>query len=596
MAPQLSLNYSTATVDTERWSNYKNESGGYRVQAGLPGIGWNIGGLGYIAWASKGSDVNNGNDDHYSFVFNGTSDEFRYTDTQTESFAKITKNLTTQPDPTDGSVKVTGTGSWTVTTPDGTQHIFGGAPVHYSNSSTTSNQSILLDDIGALDTYRWVNKWYLSKSIDGNGNYIEYSYNSDKRETNCSTNNKYRGAGGWYYRAIRPASITWGGNQTTGVPHRMKVIFDYESRTDIDIWNRTDPCTQSIYSTDRLKRITVQVHSENLWKPFREYELSYEYTAPPAGPAHSWLNAIALYGFASNGTRTATHLQTYSFAYIVYAIHSEVYMMTAKNGRGGIVSYDYVAPQLQICSIDGTTTCELKPYRRQVNVKRVYDGIIGVGLNKGNWTQTSYGYGLGILRKNKNDPVDFLGYESAWTITYAVNGTTTEAAVTENWFYRNNGNTSPTTIANNPDPRMGRLDFKRVLQPISASCPVAQQVNYGSFQRCKMAETNPTYTALTGSGPTWTPISNYTTHPRWVRQDSIVNWTDGAALAKVFTYDPTKQGNNQFGNVTKVEESDVSSNGTLTLLRRTETEYFPNTSAYVVNLPARVQVYKPQQL
>ena len=175
LAPQLSLNYSSATVDSQRWDNNKNQSDGYRVQAGLPGIGWNLGGLGYIAWTSKGIDVGNGNDDHYSFVFNGTSDEFLYTDTQTESFAKISKNLTTQYDPTDGNVKVTGTGSWTVTTRDGTQHIFGGAPVHYSNSSTTSNQSILLDDIGALDTYRWVNKWYLSKSIDGNNTFAKMS-------------------------------------------------------------------------------------------------------------------------------------------------------------------------------------------------------------------------------------------------------------------------------------------------------------------------------------------------------------------------------------------------------------------------------------
>ena len=107
--------------------------------------------------------------------------------------------------------------------------------------------------------------------------------------------------------------------------------------------------------------------------------------------------------------------------------------------------------------------------------------------------------------------------------------------------------------------------------------------------RCKLAETDPTYTALTGSGTSWTPISSYTAHPRWVRQDSVVNWVDGAALAQVFTYAAAQQNNTQYGNVTKVEERDGSTGGTL--LRRTETEYFPNTSAHVVSLPARVQVY-----
>jgi hypothetical protein len=44
-----------------------------------------------------------------------------------------------------------------------------------------------------------------------------------------------------------------------------------------------------------------------------------------------------------------------------------------------------------------------------------------------------------------------------------------------------------------------------------------------------------------------------------VRQDSVVNWADGAALAQVFSYETAKQNGYQFGNVTKVQERNSSS-------------------------------------
>ncbi len=104
-----------------------------------------------------------------------------------------------------------------------------------------------------------------------------------------------------------------------------------------------------------------------------------------------------------------------------------------------------------------------------------------------------------------------------------------------------------------------------------------------------MAETDNVYTALTGGGSSWSTTSSYTARPRWVRQDSVVNWADGAAVAQVFSYDTAKQNNTQFGNITKIQERDGATTGTL--LRWSETEYFPNTGAHVVNLPARMRVY-----
>ncbi len=585
MAPALGLHYSSSTVDTFRKDNYKNTNTGYRVQAGLAGLGWDIGGTSYIAFVTEGENLTTPNDNLYSIVLNGTSNIFQYGQTVTESFAKIEKNLTTV---TTSGRTVINTGEWIITTPDGTKHYFGGPAISPVTSSTTANQGVMLWNPGDSNTYRVVNKWYLRKSVDLNGNYIEYNYTSVSRNMTCSTNGNYNP--GWYYRSIRPASISWGGNQGTSAGHKMQAVFSYESRTDYQIFEYNLACSQSMYSTDRLKKITVNVYSESAWHPLREYELGYTYSA--GYYTHSWLNTIKHYGFTGTGSRTTSPLNTYTFDYTVGAIHSEVYMLRADNGWGGKVEYTYGVPSITDCYIDHnagtgvtTTQCAASTWRRQVTGRRVYDGVVATGYSWGGWVHTSFGYGAGLSRTFENEPMEFLGYPTAWSITYAKNSTGTEAKVTEHWFYRNNGYTANADIANNPDPRLGRVDYERVLQPGTSGCATIVGA------RCQMAATDNVYTALTGSGASWSATSSYTARPRWVRQDSVVNWADGAAVAQVFSYDTAKQNNTQFGNITKVQERDGSVTGTV--LRWTETEYFPNSTStvHIVNRPARVRVY-----
>ncbi len=422
MAPQLSLNYSSATVDSQRWENNKNQSDGYRIQAGLAGIGWDFSALNHIAFIDEGTDPYSTTDNRYSLVLNGTSTTFLDGQTVTESFARIQKNLTTV---TNSSHHVVHTGEWIITTPDGTKHYFGGPAIDPTTAATNANQSVMLHNIGDANTYRVVNKWYLRKSVDTNGNYVDYTYLSDARTTNCSTNNNYRGAGGWYYRAMRPNTISWGGNQTTGAGHPMQATFTYEGRSDTGIYKKTDVCTQSIYSDYRLKTVRMQVYSEGAWRALREYELGYLYTSGTY--QHSWLNTIKLYGFTGTGSRTGSPLNTYTFDYTIGAIHSEVYLQSADNGWGGKVIYNYATPATWRCEIDNTTNCDQVAYRRQVNGKTIYDGTTTAG---GNWSYTAYGYSEGLYRRYKNDPVDFLGYPTAWSITYAFN-TYDEAKATE---------------------------------------------------------------------------------------------------------------------------------------------------------------------
>ena len=115
--------------------------------------------------------------------------------------------------------------------------------------------------------YRYVNKWYLRKSVDRLGNKVEYSYHSDSRNTNC---------GHWYYETIRPASIQWGGNEQSGLGHKFRVNFGYEGRGDYHIWLPTQSqhggsCQPAMRSRFRLKTVRVEVHSAGAWRPLREY-------------------------------------------------------------------------------------------------------------------------------------------------------------------------------------------------------------------------------------------------------------------------------------------------------------------------------------
>ncbi|MCB0108083.1 MAG: hypothetical protein KDE53_19310, partial [Caldilineaceae bacterium] len=534
--PGLGLHYSSATVDTFRWDNYKNTNTGYRVQAGLAGLGWDIGGVSYIAFASEGEDPNSAADNLYSIVLNGTSTILKDGQTVTESFAKIHKDLTTV---TANNRTVVGTGEWSIATTDGTVHYFGGPAISPVNSADDANQGVILWNPGA-NTYRVVNKWYLRKSVDPNGNYIEYNYASIAREMHCSTNSNYNP--GWYYQAIRPTSITWGGNEQTGAGHKMRVLFTYEDRDDYQIYQYDNVCTQSMYQPQRLQKITVQVYSASAWRNLREYELGYSYSS--GYHQHSRLMTIKHYGFSGDGTRTTNPLNTYSFTYNQGAIHSEIYLTNANNGWGGSVDFTYDVPTLNSCHVDhnagsGVTTvqCDTSAWRRRVATRRVNDGT-------GTWVQTNFSYGSGLTRTFENDPADFLGYPWAASTTYVPNSTTTEAKRVEVTFYRNNGYATDAAIAENPDPRLGRSDYERVLQPGTTGC--ANVVG----SRCKMAETDSAYTALTGSGTSWSATSSYTARPRWVRLDSVVNWADGAAVAQIYSYETSKQNNQQFGNVT----------------------------------------------
>ncbi len=574
MAPALSLNYSTATVDSQRWENKQNQANGYRIQAGIAGLGWSLSAMNHIAFIDEGSDRFSPHDNRYSLVLNGTSTTFLDGQTLSESFARIERNLQTV---TARGRKVVHTGEWTVTTRDGTRHLFGGAAISPVTAAQDANQSVMLHNIGSYHTYRVVNKWYLRKSVDSHGNWVEYNYRSFYRNTHCSTNNRYRP--GWYYHSIRPASIYWGGNEQTGAGHKLRVLFGYEGRSDTGIYRRTNPCTQSIYSNERLRTIRVEVHANGAWRPLREYELGYIYTA--GYYRHSWLNQIRQYGYTHRGNappiRTSTPLHTYSFDYTIGAIHSEVYLLNANNGWGGRVSYRYSAPATWRCEIDRRVNCDPVAYRRQVVNRYVYDGAYPTA----NWVRTQYGYGEGLYRRYKNDPVEFLGYPSAWAVTYKRNDYRNEAKVTEHRFYRNNGYRDRDDIANNPDPRLGHTDLEKIWQPGTSGCPRANQ----SRGRCLMAYTNYSYRALTGSGNNWNSTNSYSVRPRWVRQEQVVQWVDGAEKTQRFFYEPSKQNNQQFGNVTRVEEwaGGVQQ-------RATETYYYPNRGAHLVNLPARVRV------
>lgn len=188
MAPALGLHYSSATVDTFRWANYKNElPRGYRVQAGLAGLGWNISALNHIAFTEEG-DPHTASDNRYSLVLNGTSNTFLQGQRLTEDFARIE----------DNRGQSVARGKWIITTADGTSHYFGGTTTGLSQPDAHPYENVMIWNTGQYTQHNVENKWFLRKSVDPLGNYVAYTYDAVTRtlptcgngwyESNCARN------------------------------------------------------------------------------------------------------------------------------------------------------------------------------------------------------------------------------------------------------------------------------------------------------------------------------------------------------------------------------------------------------------------------
>ncbi|MEM7129271.1 MAG: RHS repeat-associated core domain-containing protein [Chloroflexota bacterium] len=612
MAPSLSLSYSSSGVNDFYDAN-RASSSDWDTQASPVGVGWNLGGIGYIALADRHSIANLW-DDKYSLVLNGSSAEMHHASPYgpsaltmvPEQFTKIEKSLQYKNNSASSLGKVIDTGTWTVTGQDGTKHSFGStADPRYGPSNST--QGMIVD----FGRGRWqVNRWYLTESQDTSGNYISYSYKSDKRHVRpqggngCSTDSFFNNA--WYYRDIQPDVISWGGNKNTGHGHTMQLLFGYSSRSDI----RSDGggsgpvasdkdwayarCIQYMYGTKRLTSITVQVKVSGGWKNIRQYTLGQSYTTRPSGAPsyvkHLRLNNIKHYGYSSGNSRTGSPLNTYTFGYQQLSHHAQFYLTSADNGWGGKTTYWYANHNTTEYEISDNNVNQLNQTDTETYRRRVYQTKVDDGL--GNYFYTVYGYG-NARQRNYRGGVDFLGHDYVSSRTYKMNtgvSASNEVRYTQHYFHQLGGSNGA-----NPDPRVGREYASQVYQPASTlagGCGKRPKVT-SNVLYCRMSRTDTTWTALQGSGTSWTGTTDYHARGRWVRQDKVINRIEHQHASsgyvtneQRFYYETSRQNYKQYGQVTRTDEY---ADGVRQRIHYTQ--YYPNVSKHIVNKPSRMRVY-----
>lgn len=647
MTPNLSLSYSSSTVDDFVYTN-SSSSSDWDAQVGPLGIGWALGGLGYVARVNRNvydNGIDPAWDDEFAMVAGGTSIKLRRSFeggpfvVTPQTFTKVASNLQTLANDEETLGRVYDSGTWTLTSGDGSIHTFGTTADPRQGSPNASPQMIV-----QADSKAWkVNRWNLTESQDTLGNYISYTYVSDTREmtpddplSTVDDGPHEKCPGGtdfykdlWYHRAVRPDTIQWGGNKNTGAGHTMQVVFGYtEDRQDLRIQSRPAVpdiddkkdwelahCIQYIYTKHRLSSISVEVKIDGAFKPIRKYQLAHGYTPQKEDfIKHLRLDSIKHYGYDNSGNETADPLHTYSFSYIDLAPpppqddpdagpHSPVYMETADNGWGGKTTFVYETSLTQRFKYsksnpnrvvnDPYDSSGYEDYRQTVSYAKMEDGL-------GNFHWTKYTYQNARERYGK-DGLDFLGHDLVTSSIYGRNQSINAGNIVRystHAFHQMDGDDDGDDDGNaqngdgNPDPLVGREFETQIMQPPSTlaggSCGGRQTDENGY---CIMQRVNTEWEALTGSGTSYSSTTDYHARPRWVRQKSVETvLEDGSSFNKTtYGYNASGQKENgtayQFGNVTDIEERDESG-----LLRNSQIEFRVNTSQHIVNTPVRTTV------
>ncbi len=405
LQPNLSLHYSSSTVDDARLKEKSLDwQRGYKVQADYAGLGWSLGGLGYI---TKDRTVY---PHQYYLVFPGGSARLLAKEganceweTSPKLFAKISHCVNKHYDYQD-------TNHWEIITKDGAHYIFGeqvledGRPQTWTSLENNSPTSLLVINNNANTKSRMEpNKWQLSRIFDVHGNEVRFYYQQELRQ--------YQGGHyphQYYARAILPTKIEYG---------LYRVEFAYQDkRTDYKVPGWDDGYQQSFWTKKLLKEIKIFSDSQLL----RKYVLTHEYTPAVAGVSgdlsnkHAVLTKIEHQGRGGQGG-----LPPYIFTYDSLNhlrgadyVMGDIYLITANNGYGGQVSYEYqwfdsiryYNRNSEFRDGDQTTS------RARLTKKTVEDG-------RGNSFGESYGYdnapvayvqeGAGYFDKNG----DFKGFE-----------------------------------------------------------------------------------------------------------------------------------------------------------------------------------------
>ncbi|MEZ4736337.1 MAG: RHS repeat-associated core domain-containing protein [Caldilineaceae bacterium] len=563
MSPNLSLSYSSITLD-----DLYREAGSTEIeaQAGAAGIGWHLGGVSYIARVdTKYDDDNPDTEKKFALVLNGAQGAARvgiaWQDgrwrANPELFAKIEWDSSSS-GTGNPQYKAYDFGGWTVWTGDGTKYEFGDTGPFSTAFSSSSATGFGLENTYGGQTFRLAKRWYLRKVTDTVGNVMHYFYQGEQGwERGCVDNSWESDNQHWYTRTIDPTAIYWSANENQGFAHTLRVLFGYTSRIDTVIVGSGDnDCKQPLYgSNNRLTTVTLQVLSGGAWQTMRSYSLGQNTHTFSGNKPRLYLNTIDHLG------KDGSLLQRYSFTYHLYN-PNHVLLATAGSSFGGSVTYNYTLHRTS-CS---NSTCPHTMNRYAVTQQITSDGV-------GNNRYVNHYYGPtnqagGEWSAVANDG-GFLGYQEVQSTSYSLGlGSIIQ------WEKLESFSSGASADRENPDPRRGKLK-RRELR--NASGGTVYQVDVYDW-KAYWLENNAWQSSPTTTSWKW--VGNDPVYPiTWVKLEKETHTVGGAVNEQRYIYEPS------YGNQTQVAEWADGS-----LQRTTVTEFFPNSSAWIINKPARVRI------
>jgi RHS repeat-associated protein len=416
-------------------------------------------------------------------------------------------------------------GTWYVTTSDGTRYTFDNR-ANFQTWDASLNRT--------EKTYRWS----LTEIRDTNSNTATFTYSQEQRLVGP------QGYQGYYTHAVHLTQVSYGGAYT--------VDFTYlTNRADYNTGWANDAYAQTFYSTQRLSDVTVKASDSQV----RRYALAHGQLGSWSSTCPVWMR---LTGIQVHGKTDAQVLPSTVFTYTTYVQDHCQYptepkapewlLYQADNGYGGTVTYDYAYffanYQMHVRAGNCPADC-LDVHRYRATTRKAQDG-------RSNYFQREYAYAT-PAGDNTYGKELYLGHGIVTETVRQKNSTTLNDAISVHSFYQK--------VGNDIDPRQGR-------------------------EHTTVSKTG-TDTTLRTASQVW----NYDTLPmgtRFVRLErSVITDTGASGITTRYYYETDKQGNQQLGNLTKVEEYGTGANA----YRTTENWYSPNLTAWIVDKVAQTKVY-----